>query len=309
MYVSAHMARRRADVGSTTTERVILTSPLCQDHGIDGPPPVAWIMISPYTFRLRKNYAVELMGVAEAARRLGRTEARVRQLLRSGALAGQRVSGVWLVDAAAVHERATAAPEPGRPLTPGHAWQAVMAVSALVTADAPMSSLNELLMASVDRRNRRRLAANLRRPPPVERWSAWLASRAATRRYAADPSVIYHLLSDGRVSPGGARGLATAGLLAAQSSEVVDAYVREVDADSVVSAYRLEAQRTGRVRFRVVPDMVGAASGLVAGRPAPVAACLVDLMDSADSASRATAERRLQHIVDALHRLRDGPAP
>ncbi|SDT36684.1 helix-turn-helix domain-containing protein [Jiangella sp. DSM 45060] len=253
---------------------------------------------------------MELIGVGEAARRLGRSEARVRQLLRSGALPGERVSGVWLVDATAIRERGSYALGPGRPLAPPHAWRVITAIDAL-TSDPhlpPVSALADLAAGMVGG-SRRRLVENLRRAPGGDRWRSWLASRAVTRRYTATETIAYRLLSDGRVSIGGARGLAAAGSLAARPSDGIDAYVREADAGTVIAAHGLEAEPTGPVRLRIVSDVVGAVSGLVAGRSAPVAACLVDLLDSADPASRVTAERRLQHLVDALHRLRDGPAP
>ncbi|RIQ10857.1 hypothetical protein DY240_31220 [Jiangella rhizosphaerae] len=150
---------------------------------------------------------------------------------------------------------------------------------------------------------------NLRRAPDVDRWRSWLAGRALTRRYAATETAAYRLLSDGRVSIGGARGLATAGSLAARPGGGIDAYVREADAGTVIAAHGLDALPTGPVRLRVVSDVVGAASGPVAGRPAPAAACLVDLLESPDPALRAAAERRLRHLVDEVYRLRDGPAP
>ncbi|TDD65399.1 DNA-binding protein [Jiangella aurantiaca] len=253
---------------------------------------------------------MELIGVGEAARRLGRSEARVRQLLRSGALSGQRVSGVWLVDATAIRERESNAPRPGRPLAPAHAWRVITAVDALASGQRlpPVGALADLA-AGVVGGSRRRLVENLRRAPDVDRWRSWLAGRAVTRRYAATETAAYRLLSDGRVSIGGARGLAAASLLAARPGDGIDAYVREADAGTVIAAHGLEAEPTGAVRLRIVSDVVGAASGPVAGRPAPAAACLVDLLDSANLAPRTTGERRLRHVVDELHRLRDGPAP
>jgi hypothetical protein len=97
-------------------------------------------------------------------------------------------------------------------------------------------------------------------------------------------------------------------LLAARPGGGIDAYVREADVATVIAAHGLEAELTGAVRLRVVADVVGAASGPLAGRPAPAVACLVDLLESPDPASRATAERRLRHLVEELYRLRDVPA-
>jgi hypothetical protein len=94
---------------------------------------------------------MELIGVGEAARRLGRSEARVRQLLRSGALSGERMSGVWLVDATAIRERESFAPGRGRPLAPAHAWRVITAVDAIATGHRlpPVRALADLAAGMV----------------------------------------------------------------------------------------------------------------------------------------------------------------
>lgn len=62
------------------------------------------------------------LSVAEAASALGIDESRVRQMLRSGALAGRHVGRAWVVPADAVAMLVQHRPAGGRPLSPQRAW-------------------------------------------------------------------------------------------------------------------------------------------------------------------------------------------
>jgi hypothetical protein len=62
------------------------------------------------------------LSVAEAASALGLDESRVRQMLRSGALAGRHVGRAWVVPADAVAMLSQHRPAGGRPLSPQRAW-------------------------------------------------------------------------------------------------------------------------------------------------------------------------------------------
>jgi excisionase family DNA binding protein len=62
------------------------------------------------------------VSVAEAASRLGLDRSRVRQLLRSGVLAGRRLGRDWVVSAEAVADLAQRQPGYGRPPAPRRAW-------------------------------------------------------------------------------------------------------------------------------------------------------------------------------------------
>ena len=53
------------------------------------------------------------IGTTEAARRLGVTQARVRQLIRAGRLTARRVGRDWLIDERALSR--VAVRKPGRP--------------------------------------------------------------------------------------------------------------------------------------------------------------------------------------------------
>jgi hypothetical protein len=60
--------------------------------------------------------------VAAAAEELGLSEGRVRGLIESGVLAGDKVAGRWLISSASVHARKNNKRRPGRPLNPSLLW-------------------------------------------------------------------------------------------------------------------------------------------------------------------------------------------
>ena len=62
------------------------------------------------------------VSVAEAASALGVDASRIRQLLRSGALAGRHVGRAWVVPVEALAELSEHRPAGGRPLAPRRAW-------------------------------------------------------------------------------------------------------------------------------------------------------------------------------------------
>ena len=76
----------------------------------------------PHTGGFTKGWSVADLSVAEAADRLELDPSRVRQLLRSGSLAGRRIGRDWLVSAEAVAHLARNRPGGGRPPAPRRAW-------------------------------------------------------------------------------------------------------------------------------------------------------------------------------------------
>lgn len=62
------------------------------------------------------------VSVAEAARALGVDDSRVRQMLRSGSLAGRHVGRAWVVPTDSIAELTEHRPGSGRPLAPKRAW-------------------------------------------------------------------------------------------------------------------------------------------------------------------------------------------
>ena len=70
------------------------------------------------------------MSVADAAAALDVDPRQVRNLIDAGALDAQRVGRAWAVDAASVRARSARPVAPGRPLSPGRAWQVLTVVDA-----------------------------------------------------------------------------------------------------------------------------------------------------------------------------------
>ena len=63
-----------------------------------------------------------LVSVPQAAEQLELDVGRVRRLVASGVLAGQKVGGRWLIEDAAVAERLASRRRAGRPLSQRSAW-------------------------------------------------------------------------------------------------------------------------------------------------------------------------------------------
>ena len=72
---------------------------------------------------------LDLLPVSAAADELSVHPSRVRALIASGALAAEKVGGVWLVDRASVAGRNRAHASAGRPLSPRNAWALLLAAS------------------------------------------------------------------------------------------------------------------------------------------------------------------------------------
>src|SRR5438067_4159754 len=76
---------------------------------------------------------MEVVSVADAARELGISAERVRQLIQNGSLAARRVGGRWLVDDESLNRRAQGSRLAGRPFSPARAW----ALLALASGECP----------------------------------------------------------------------------------------------------------------------------------------------------------------------------
>ncbi len=72
---------------------------------------------------------LDLLPVSAAADELSVHPSRVRALIASGALAAQKVGGVWLVDRGSIAGRKRQHASAGRPLSPVNAWTLLLAAS------------------------------------------------------------------------------------------------------------------------------------------------------------------------------------
>jgi excisionase family DNA binding protein len=206
-----------------------------------------------------------LMSVPQAAEQLDLDAGRVRRLVASGALAGQKVGGRWLVDDAAVAARLQSRHRSGRPLSQRSAWGLLWAA-----ADRPMAWLAPREQSRAIERSR---------DWPVDDWSWACRHRAEVRRLRAHPSAIARLLDDRRVVRSGAsvRGYSV-DLIVSDEAEI---YVRAADAMAVISEYALVESDRPNVNMRVPPSDLWLFDG--ADAPWPVA--VVDLLDARDDRS------------------------
>lgn len=216
-----------------------------------------------------------LLSIPQAAEQLELNVGRVRRMVASGALAGHKVGGRWLVDNAAVAERVASGRRAGRPLSERSAWGLLWAADG---RSMPWLAPREKSRA-IDR------ARNW----PIDDWPWACRHRAVIHRLRAHPSVIVPLLDDSRVVRGGvsARGL-PADLIVSAEAEI---YVRADDVMSVISEYALIESNRPSVIVRVPPSELW----LFEGPDAPWPVVVVDLLDAGDDrsakAARALANR------------------
>jgi excisionase family DNA binding protein len=213
--------------------------------------------------------------VAEAARMMGVSAVRARQLAREGRLRARRVGGRWLVDVASL----PSARRRGRPMSPRIGW-ALVRISEGRVADwvEPRESY----------RLRQALARLAADDEPELLLRSWLASRAERMTLSAsevdalraDPRLVVSGVSDER------SGLSAAGY--------VEAYVRAQDAAAVRRDHLLiDAGTDANVVLHSVLT--------VPQRPVPVLLLAADLADH-DGPRELTRARQL--IADwSLSRL------
>lgn len=191
--------------------------------------------------------------LAEAARMMGVSAVRARQLAREGRLRARRVGGRWLVDAASV----PSAPRRGRPMSPRIAW-ALVEISRGGSADWIEPRESYRLRQALDR-----LVAD---GEPEMLLRSWLAVRAERDLMSAseidalrdDPRLVLSGLSDERF-----------GLSAAAD---VEAYVRAEDAVAVRRDHLLvDAGSNANVVLHVSP--------LLPDRPVPLLLLAADLAE------------------------------
>lgn len=154
------------------------------------------------------------VGVPEAARMLGVSSVRARQLIADGKLDARQVAGRWLIDVASL----PSAPRRGRPMSPRVAW-----------ALAELADGRRAPWLRHDEAHRLRARRNelLRDADPELLLRSWLAARAQRHQLSApDP---HRLLDDPRLVPSGLSD-PRSGMSAGHQ---VEAYVRADDLEDV----------------------------------------------------------------------------
>lgn len=218
-----------------------------------------------------------MVGVAEAARRLGVSPRRVRQMIADGRLPARRIGRVW-----AINERDldTIRLRPAhRPWKPASAWAVLAAAGGALPA---------ALSASQRHRALRRLQAGL------ENIVALLSERACRRTFYAHPADIDRIIA----VPGVVRTAANAADelgIDLMGSGPAEAYVASSVLEEIAARFHVE-ERSERPNLvlRVVDDAHWPfPDGMVVAPPAVAA---VDLLESGDERARRAGAKLLESL-------------
>lgn len=210
-----------------------------------------------------------LLGVADAARRLGVSEQQVRQLVRDHKIEATRVGHAFLIRPAALaeFERSERAPK-GRAFTPANAWAILF-----MAAGEPVSWSS----ASEQWRFRNYLAhASLADLAPR------LRGRANVRRLYAHPSAIARLRRDERIMLSGVSAADALDLDLIGGEDEVDLYAPPEVAEDLIGRYVMMPSESPNVVLRVLPR--GMPPSLPQVAPWPVVG--LDLIEHRDPRAR-----------------------
>lgn len=228
---------------------------------------------------------MQLLSIPEAARELHVNPSRARSLVASGALAGVKVGGRWLVDGAAVADRRRSSRPAGRPLSASNAWGALLISSG---EEAPWLGPQALWRV---RQSLKARGLNELRPR--------LVRRAAPRRFLAHSGEMKRLGNRPDLAKSGISAAAAHGLDLVAGAEL-DGYVRAGNLSAIEREHALEPAKgvQGNVLLRIVPDSDWHLSGGVA----PLAAVAIDLSEEADARSARAGKEAIAAIERALRK-------
>jgi excisionase family DNA binding protein len=223
------------------------------------------------------------LSVPEASTQLGVNESRVRALLASGQLPGDKLGGRWVVSQEGVQERLRLPKGRGRQLRPVNAWLALSLASGREARLGEWRDWQRMLQLLDDRG----IGGLLPR----------LRDRASVQHFYCHPGVLSRLAESDALCLSGASAAGAYDLGLVAGGEV-DAYVAHDAANAVAEKFGLELRGSGaNVVLRVLPREAGApASGSVA----PLAAVAVDLAEQPE----ARAARLGQEVLRRLDRER-----
>lgn len=197
---------------------------------------------------------MNLLSVMDAAAQLGVSERRVRAMLQSGVLDGERVGRQWMVDAASLPASGRRA---GQPFSPRIAWALIELANEHVPEWLAFSELSRL---------RSRWSKLLGQDNAVELLRSSLSRRGKRSRWSApDPAGVLEddrFVASGRSDP--RAGISSAGF--------AEGYVHIDDLDSVIRTHMLlPARGPENVVLRVAGGPVS--------NPIPWLAVVADLAD------------------------------
>jgi excisionase family DNA binding protein len=219
-----------------------------------------------------------LLSVREAADRLGVGPVAVRKRIASGRLPAVKRGRDWQLDERIVQRVARQQSGSGRPLSPSMAW----AVLLLASGEEAVAGQ----MVSRDRYRSR--ARQWLREHPLQDHAARVRDRAVSEQFEAHPSELPRILARPDVLATGVSAADLVGLVGDAAS--VEVYAPASRRGAIVDEHAL-IPGEGPVRVRWVPD--DAWLLLAAGRSAPRAAVLLDLLESDEPRARREAARVL----------------
>jgi excisionase family DNA binding protein len=223
-----------------------------------------------------------LLSVAEVAERLSVNPSRVRAMLASGVLGGEKVGGRWLVHDDSVSARERCPGERGRQLSAANAW-GVLAIASGKPASWLSASKQRHIRGLLDERGLFRFVPRLRH-------------RARRLEFFAHPGVLRHLAASAEIVRTGASA-ASAHELGLVAGDELDAYVAEASLSDLADRWALEPRRrNANLVLRALPDGLWPFDE----RIAPIAAVVVDLAENVDERSL----RIGRHHLEALDRER-----
>lgn len=220
-----------------------------------------------------------LISVAEAARRLGVSRARIYALANDGALTGVVAGGALRITAGSVERRGAQQAPTGAPLSSAGAW----AVLALASGEA---AVLEHVAGNLTAPNRSRALQRLRQHGLLALVNR-LGARASVRRFkatrgadiaaalGADPRVVLTGVPAARVpewalpNPDATQGSVVDGYISELGlAELIDRYELEPDPDGAVVLRTVQEPWPFRPHWRVAPPVVVALDLAEAGGPA-----------------------------------------
>jgi excisionase family DNA binding protein len=227
-----------------------------------------------------------VVGLREAAARVGVSERRLRAMIAAGQLEAEKVGGRWLVVPESLDRLAIARRRDGPP------WSPVLAWAYLLHRDGDPHALHELSRVA-----RHRVRQRARAPLALDDLAALAARRAESWRCHAHPSVVEELKGAG-VASGLSAAEALGVGLGVRSGEHVDVYLPRSRARRLIDELALSPAHGAQVNaiVRAVPEQ---AWGLDHREIAPLLAVALDLAEHGDARSREAAERLVSGVDHA----------
>lgn len=223
---------------------------------------------------------IDPVSIAEAAKVLSLSPARVRAMAARGQLSAAKLGDRWLVERAAVERRRIDGAHDGRRFSPQNAWALL-----LLASDEEVREMDP----SIRSRLKRALGME-----GLAKLGPRLARRAEGLSFRAHPGELSYLLEDlGFVRTGiSAAGDLGFGLVAGREA---DGYLQAAKLGDFAAHHALErAGIEGNVRLRVVPDQ---AWRFLEGRQvAPRAAVALDLAEEFDPRSAQSGREALREL-------------